>query len=121
MEIRTVLKNFDMFGKPIQFNFNKNGSTFNTQPGGCFSLLINFTLLIFCILRVKEMVLYGGDLIKNDHEPTNFDEIGEISFQEANFMPYITIKDPNSIVPRNLKIDLEELSRYLHVDFLQID
>ena len=118
MEIRSILKNFDMFGKPIRLNFNGNGTTFNTQPGGCFSLLINFTLFIFCILRVQEMILYGNDSISIDHEPTEFDEIGEISFHEANFMPYITYKDPNSIIPTNLKVDLEDLSRYLHVDFL---
>ena len=49
------------------------------------------------------------------------DTLGEVSFEEANFMPYITFKDPTKIVPENLKVDLEELSRYLHVDFLQID
>jgi hypothetical protein len=36
-------------------------------------------------------------------------------------MPYLTFKDPSAIVPRNLKVDLEEVSRYLHIDFMQID
>ena len=63
------------------------------------------------------MVQLNGDSINVDHEPVDFDIVGEVSFDDANFMPYITFKDPTSIIPQNLKVDLEEVSRYLHIDF----
>ena len=121
MTFKQKVKDIDMFGFPIQLNFDKQGSTFNTLPGGCLSLLINLILLGYSILKVDKMWFLKGDSIAFDQEPVDMESLGEVSFEEANFMPYITFKDPTKIVPENLEIDLEELGRYLHIDFLQID
>ena len=53
------------------------------------------------ILKVHKMLALKGDSISFDQEPLDFTKLGDVSFEEANFMPYITIKDPTQIVPEN--------------------
>ena len=46
-EIAETIKDIDMFGHPIELNFNKKGSTHNTVVGGFFSIYIRMFLLFY--------------------------------------------------------------------------
>jgi hypothetical protein len=45
VNIKKEVANFDLFGKPINLNFNDD-EVYKTQIGGCFSILF-VTLIIF--------------------------------------------------------------------------
>jgi hypothetical protein len=57
-----IIKDFDLFGHRVQFNFNKNGKTHNTLLGGCFSLV--FYVIAFAILlnRLQDISTFTQNL-----------------------------------------------------------
>ena len=58
-----AVKRCDKFGHPIQFQFNNQGSSFQTFVGGMFSLGINVLMLIYVYTLGKKWWLYEDDAI----------------------------------------------------------
>ena len=56
LKLKNIIENQDLFGVPVQFEFNKKGSEHKTVVGGCLSLLIRSLLLIYTIILVIRMV-----------------------------------------------------------------
>lgn len=59
--ITNWLKDHDMFGHTVNFNFNKKGDTHNTVPGGFFSLIIKLAVAIYVFIKLKILILSEGD------------------------------------------------------------
>jgi len=49
MRLKNLLKKTDMFGRPITFNFEKEGDFFNTVTGGIVSIIFIFFITSFSI------------------------------------------------------------------------
>jgi hypothetical protein len=47
MGLKKFIKQRDAFGHPVELNFNKQGSSFKTTPGGCTTILIYIMLLVY--------------------------------------------------------------------------
>ena len=60
-----TLKGIDLFGHPIEFNFNKKGPTHNTHFGGFFSVFVRSALLAYVILILVKMFSYGNNTERN--------------------------------------------------------
>jgi len=60
------IKDFDIFGHPVQLNFNKNGATHKTMIGGVASVGFYFISVIVALA-----VLAGGEDNKEDEGTTN--------------------------------------------------
>ena len=60
-----VIKNIDMFGHPIEFNFNKRGTKHNTIVGGFVSIFIRSFLLFYVIYIFSKMFSYGVNIERN--------------------------------------------------------
>ena len=57
----SYIKSNDMFGHPIELNFNKEGSSKNTFLGGIVSICLKILLLVYVVLNVKRMILAESD------------------------------------------------------------
>ena len=57
------MKNRDLFGFPIQFHFDQNGSEHRTVVGGFVSILIKVFMIWYIYILVKIVVMKeGGDI-----------------------------------------------------------
>ena len=83
----------DMFGEPIAFKFNKKGSSHKTLLGGCTSLLIKLTLLVYLTLLIIRVV---------DHQDNKNETVGEsvdsvdVSMAQTNIKIMFTVYDKDT-------------------------
>lgn len=54
--LREYVKSIDMFGHPIELNFNQSGSHHNTLIGGFFSIFIRSIILFFSTIILRRML-----------------------------------------------------------------
>ena len=59
MRLKNILKNIDMFGRPITFNFEKEGDFFNTVTGGIVSII--FICFITSVSVKQAIVLFNHE------------------------------------------------------------
>ena len=59
--IEEYIKKIDMFGHPIELNFNQSGSRHKTAVGGFFSLFLKGTLLYFSIIIINRMFTFDDN------------------------------------------------------------
>jgi hypothetical protein len=60
-EAGNFLKDHDLFGHTVHFNFNRQGDTHNTEFGGFCSFLIKMCVAVYVILNLKKLILSEGD------------------------------------------------------------
>ena len=51
-----IIKNLDIFGRPLHFNFEKQWNTHDTSTGGIFTSLMCLLTMIYTILLFNIMV-----------------------------------------------------------------
>lgn len=93
MSLRETILNQDMFGHQVSINFNRKGDRFNTFSGGILSIMVNLILAIYLFIIVKIMIKRENDTVIVVPEVTNFDEIGDLSFERAAIMPVFAIRE----------------------------
>jgi hypothetical protein len=64
-------------------------------------VMINILLFAYSILKVFKMVYFLGDSVSIDHEPTEFEALGNVTLEDAQFTPFFAFKHPNEVIPRN--------------------
>jgi hypothetical protein len=87
-----------MFGHPVTLNFNRQGDTYFTTFGGVISILLNALLFWYVSIIFGKMIARKGDSINLVTERSNFTDIGEITLQDAEFMPMLVIRDPDTFL-----------------------
>ena len=55
-DFRKKVKDKDLFGHQVAFNFNRQGETFKTSCGGILSILIMVLLSIYAVMRYSKMI-----------------------------------------------------------------
>ena len=51
IRVLEIIRNFDVFGRPINLNFDKKWNTYDTNIGGVFTgLMVIFTFIYTCSL-----------------------------------------------------------------------
>ena len=78
----SIIKDQDLFGHLITFNFGREGNTHNTRIGGVISIVVKVCFAIFVGLNVKTMVNFEDNKISKanlrndvDTEPIPFDQM----------------------------------------------
>ena len=61
MAFKEYIKSYDMFGYPVNLNFNKKGPIHNTLLGGIFSILINSLMLLYWFFRLDVLIHSSGN------------------------------------------------------------
>ena len=59
--MKDFLRNRDLFGHPIELNYNRKGSAHQTSIGGFFSILVRAVYIYYLSTLVYELVTYGDD------------------------------------------------------------
>ena len=55
-------------------------------------MFTNLILLLYCWINFETMIFRRGDSINVISDLSDFEDIGEISFEEAEFMPILVFK-----------------------------
>ena len=85
--------------------------------GGCVSILVNLVLLFYCWYNLNIMLTRDGDTISLRSEVTDFDSIGNLSLDDAVFMPILILKNAYTFANH---FD-PEMSKYLTIEALRYD
>ena len=84
-KLKEFFLSMDMFGSPIQFNFRRKGTSYNTIVGGVFSGLINVLILFVVVTNIKQMFTgENANHFSNETAP-NMEEIGSIKLKDNGF------------------------------------
>jgi hypothetical protein len=73
------IASLDLFGSPIQVNFNQKGPTFKTFGGGFISMLINGFMLYVVVQRSYEMLAMKNPYIERVENLINMAELEQIT------------------------------------------
>ena len=88
MGLSSCLKNRDNYGHEVQFNFDRKGSTVNTPLGGAVSILVNFAIYGFFVLKIMSMINRENNDLYLRESIVTADEIGTHTFNEFNMLFY---------------------------------
>ena len=117
------LKKVDIFGHPIDLNFNQNGSRHKTVVGGFFSIFIKGALLFVTIIILRRMFIYDDNkemqhnyLISMDEDQP--DAINNVNYSSMRTKIFLAIrKQPNELIDEKES----NLAKYLNILAVQQD
>ena len=107
--LKPFIKNIDIFGHPINLNFEKNDH-FRTFPGGLLSMLIYIMILSMLATNFNKILNNDQDLINSYGRFKNLTENGKINFNETSikFFHFLNSKHTNNFtiddINRRIKI-----------------
>ena len=58
-KIKNLFKNFDIFGKPLYLNFDKQWDSYPTSCGGFSTVILISFVLFYCGYLLSVMIYYG--------------------------------------------------------------
>ena len=79
MRLKNLLKKTDMFGRPITFNFEKEGDFFNTVTGGIFSIIFIFFIISFSIKQAIVLFYHQNDIDFSIQQPIDPASLGQVN------------------------------------------
>ena len=82
--MRKVIRNQDIFGHPVNLNFNNNGSVHKTLCGGVASLLIKVIVLLYMVILLRKLVLQLDDRYFTAISSMNSAEMGDLHYSDTN-------------------------------------
>ena len=78
--MQDFLKDQDLFGHPVELNFNKRGSQHNTVLGGIVSIVVKALMVAYVGLLFNRMLIYGDDSFNSTSTLMNHDYEEGLSF-----------------------------------------
>ena len=78
------IRELDMFGHNVMFNFNRKGPSHNTVCGGIISLMIKIFILGYAILNIKKLIFYEDDKYTSVTWATPNIKLGEVDYSKTN-------------------------------------
>lgn len=91
--INKFLKNRDIFGQPVELNFNRKGPTANTALGGCVSLLVKFMIFAYFVIKVRDLVELRNPTIKVFEETVPANVKWEESYENMRILPFMMLRN----------------------------
>ena len=77
--IKNKVKDLDMFGHPVQLNFNRKGPAHNTVCGGIASILAYSLLITYLARKINTLFTKGDTQLSTDLGTTDLNELGAVS------------------------------------------
>lgn len=94
-----TIKDIDLFGHPIELNFNKKGSTHNTFIGGFLSIFIRFGLLVYVTVIFYKMFSYGNNIERSstftlvmDHDKAEGEAVKDVHYSDLHSSLFIVVR-----------------------------
>ena len=115
------IKSHDLFGHPLEINFNNNGSVHNTTFGGSVSLLtVKLLMVIYIYILIKKLVSYGDDAISRDLSLT--DPKTSVKMSDTSNIVHFRFVDASSNYGKpDPELQLKDVSKYLDIFTLNRD
>ena len=63
--VQRFVRDLDIFGYFISFNFNQEGDHHKTRIGGIMTIILRAFMLAYVIKITKKMIFYEEDLVEN--------------------------------------------------------
>ena len=119
-EIKSSVAGFirekDMFGHTITFNFDRKGDTHNTIVGGSFSIFIRLFLILYTGICFKRLIWQERDSLNTTLLLNDIKKVGAVDYLDTNMTVYWVLrKQDKTAQPPALKKDLHE---YIDVYFM---
>ena len=114
--ISQTIKNRDMFGHRVAWNYNQKGDVPNTLPGGFISALLTFVITVYGVLQLKAMILNENDSDNSYLSKTDYKNIGRVSLDDGEHIPMYWFKHRDSRA-----VDLDEINKYLDIHYTQVN
>jgi hypothetical protein len=111
-----AIKNHDLFGHLITFNFDNNGDTHKTIIGGFFSLIIKIMLSVYIYFRVKKLIFLEDANSSVSSMLLKVDLHGEVPLTDLHITNFYIL---SMQVKSWIYIDDPEVSRYLDFHFIE--
>ena len=92
-EFKDKVKDQDLFGYKINFNFDRRGETHTTVVGGCVSIFIKIIFAIYIFLCFKRMILHEDDDLKVAYGSQDLEELGDVSLNETKMLPFWVVRN----------------------------
>ena len=111
--ISNIIKTFDIFGRPLHLNFNKQWNTHDTSLGGISTgIMIVFTLIYTGVL-INIMINYSQNTTRTLQNELYLADLGLIQLNETNvlFFSWIYGKNLNPNAP------IEDVLQYVDIYF----
>ena len=94
----TFIKYVDIFGQPVNLNYNKKGSFVNSVFGGLISLTVGISCIYLFIVGFVGMLSYQNPQLNVFNNNADMSQIGVVPFKSLNMLFYykvINVNDPN--------------------------
>lgn len=117
------LKDIDLFGHPIELNFNSRGSQHNTVFGGFISIFIRSALLFYVVFIIHKMFTYANNTERNATFTLVMDDSQE---ESVSHIRYDDLRTNLFLVFRwqdggHIDMTHEQLKPYIDAKAIQID
>ena len=109
------LRNRDLFGHPVQLNFNRSGPEHNTVVGGVVSLVVKAMMLTYVLLLSRRMVQYEDDDTKSVSSVLEFDYEEGLKISNMSRTMFYKVKTEGN-TNQDFKYD-DEFKKHLMVVF----
>ena len=87
-----ILADQDMFGHPINLNFDNKGDTHRTFIGGIVSILVKSLMTIYILMKFGKLIFKDGANNAVTDLMVQMDMIGEVEFLDTNMQVFFTLK-----------------------------
>ena len=78
IRVLDIIKTFDIFGRPLNLNFDKKWNTYDTSIGGILTGFMVLFSLIYTGLLFNVMLTHGQNTTSTLEDELNLNELGEI-------------------------------------------
>ena len=96
-----VVRDIDLFGAPVQLAFQDQMGIIKTLFGGIWSIFIFMILIALYVSQFKILFSYGRNYVNEVKSSYDLDELGLISLQEMNTVPFYSFKFKGKILKLN--------------------
>ena len=103
--LKQTIKNFDMYGHPIQLNFDKkDGTSHKTMIGATWSILIQASLLSYLVIITIRMFSFAEDKnstaqtlmefqdLHDDNHNLDVENLNKVKFNDINQIFFLAVR-----------------------------
>ena len=115
--VATFIRDMDMFGHTITFNFDRKGETHNTIVGGSFSIIIRFFLTFYVAICFKRLIYHERDTITTTLMLEDLVNSGGVDYMDLNMTIFWVLRKQDLKATAMAKKD--DLLEYIDPYFVQ--
>ena len=89
--LKVHIKNLDLYGHPVELNFNKDGNTHKTILGGFVSIFVLAMYYYYIGINVKKMLFRENDTVMFNINQVDESEVKTLSINETEIITFFML------------------------------